>query len=369
MITPKIIKNHNKNVKSSLTYYETFYRNFYEYIPTYDFSDIKKDSGYIRTLSAIFMPNKKIVNGYNLLANIYNKMINKTNEINFEISTNKAKIKAYTKRIGDLSEQLAKLKQICDSVAKPENYDYCLELDHEKERCKIDLNATITKFDTKHVDEVVAHTTSAYVTGLPYETTDYIVESVPKTVYTKYPDTEKREKARKRLDEIENEIKTIPNYEYNLNLERLYSGYGLLKDAPEYLTKELVNNKLKAKNEKLSSQNKMLNNFLEDFKGYINIEKELIEENQINLSKYKLKELSELKTYKTQKIPERYITASIDDDGFGDEYSLNHWKNVVNEFIDYFGIKNVEKNDMSKVKKDYIKRYDEDLYDYNWYDI
>ena len=362
MVKTEVIKAHNKNIENAIDIWEK-YNGYFSYdMPYIDFKTTKKDFGYINSISKIFTAKKQIVNGYNLLTKIYNKTIDKINNINYKLNDRFSKMKAFEKRIKNLSEQESKLKLICDSLTKPDNYDYCLKLKREKEQCKTDLDATITKSHIRYVDKEVEHRRGAYVAGLPYATTEYTTERVPETVHVSYPDTEKRAKAKQRLEEIENEIKTIPNYKYNLNLENLYSQYNFIKDMPEYLTQNLINDKMKTEIVKLQLSKKNLQSFLKEFDGCVDIEKALVEKSNINLTKNELTQLSELKTYKPYKIPERFITYYIDNEGFGDENSLNYWKNKVNEFIDTFDIKNVEKNDMSKAKKDYVDHY----YDYDY---
>ena len=94
-------------------------------------------------------------------------------------------------------------------------------------------------------------------------------------------------------------------------------------------------------------------------KEYINVEKDLITASNIDLSKNSLLDLAKLYQYKQHDIKENEIHFYLEDEG--ELLNVNYWKSRVNEFIDIFK-SNVEKNDMSNVKKEDIELC-YDLYD------
>ena len=232
MINTKIIKQHNKNIEDISNFLE-------EYKDNYMITNSKNDLSYIKSIKSIFSSKKLIVNCYNKLVDIYNKTISKINNINFQTAENKSLIKTCEKIAGEIDEQFLKMKQICDANKKPDNYDDCLKLKAEREKCEKDLTAvirysvpeqkTVESQSHSHVGGTYSNIGGIFTSTGGYEYTSTHYETV--TVYeTKtYPDEETREKARKRIEEIDNEIKEIPNYNHNLQLEDLYVNYENLK--------------------------------------------------------------------------------------------------------------------------------------------
>ena len=131
------IKKHNKNINAIA---EILNQSGYNYT--------KAELGHIGTISSLFNSNKNVVKGYNIIVEIYNKIIGDITIDEQEICLNTDKITAYKKRAEDLRKQQEKLETILQNVEKPENYSRCLKLRDEKEKCSVDLLAEKEKIVT-----------------------------------------------------------------------------------------------------------------------------------------------------------------------------------------------------------------------------
>ena len=339
------IKKHNKNIKAIT---EILNQSGYSYT--------KAELGYIGSISAIFNPNKNVVKGYNTIVDIYNKIVEDITIDEQEICLNTDKITAYKKRAEDLRKQQEKLETILQNVEKPENYSRCLKLRDEKEKCLIDMRAEKevvvkeTKKRTKFTYPIIG--------GIPHPVSH--IEEYEEEKIDYVPDEEKRQAAEKRLAEIDAMIKNEPNYEKCLKIERLHFDLDLLKTLPQSL-EDLVTNKIA---ERISEYKELFvynSKTVDMLKAVLIQERDLILHNVDHPENLKLTQMAVAETAELGEIPANMVTYHIEEDGL-DDCRLSNWQHKVNEYIDFFGIKNVEKNDMSKTPKDYIERYNDDSY-------
>ena len=339
------IKKHNKNIKAIT---EILNQSGYSYT--------KSELGYIGSISAIFNPNKNLVKGYNTIVDIYNKIVEDINIDEQEICLNNDKINAYRKRAEDLKIQATKLETILKSINKPENYKYCLKLRNEKEQCSVDLLAEKEKIVT--VEEPHTVIKNQLIGGILMPVSHIEYKTVEKTIYV--PDEEKRKAAEKRLAKINEKIKNEPNYEKCLNIERLHFDLDLIKNLPQSL-EDLVTNKII---DRISEYKELFvynSKIVDMLKSVLIQERDLIMHNVENPEELKLTQMAVTESVEPSEIPANMVTYHIEEDGL-DDCRLSNWQHKVNEYIDFFGIKNVEKNDMSKTPKDYIERYNDDSY-------
>lgn len=345
------IKKHNQNVENVVNFLNQ------ENDVVYD----KKAFGYINSVFDIFSAEKNLVKGYNEMVSRYNANIWIANKTNLDICDNLSMIKAYKKRLNDLKEQSIKLNKVFESVEKPKNYKLCLSLRNLKEKCLIDLNATkeetvlITKtrtYTTKHlVGRVVRHRTHT--------------ETYNEPITQIFPDKEKRKKAEEKIKIVEEKIKNQPDYEKCLMIEKLEFDKNTLKET----IKELNTIIYKTKNEndnlfEIKNKNEL---FLKKFEQIIDYQRNLVKSNinKRKLEKMKLEKIENLRPIEQEEIPENMISHYIYQNGYcGDTCSLINWKKRVNSYIDYFVIKNVEKNKIKKTDKDYKDYYIEQYDDY-----
>ena len=372
MVKLKAIQKHNKNINEAREYLNNYkwYDKSSDYISetTNDYNQY----GIINNTLKFFNAKNNIISGYNKLVDNHNIIARSINEINGEINYYLSLSNKLNEITNKLNKQKDKMLYLCQNVYKPENYDYCVYLMHEKWKAEEKTNATKTisrgghsknERNNSHSTDYESHTT--FINGVASTTTSSTFDPVYNSSnkfgsdddYETVPDEELIEEGQNKLNEINNEIDKQGNYEYNMNLRNLYWDYdhlvNVISSIPEYINKE---------HERIQFLEKRKNNLLTaltKIDDYIKNENEILNECDISTNNAKISE-KELIKDREKKISDNFIPHIMHKihNVNGYDFSILQWTKKCNEYIQMFEVKDIKSDDISKMKED------ED-YDYN----
>ena len=260
-------------------------------------------------VSKVFNPRTIFIQGYNKMVSTYNELVDVVNSYSNQIN----ELEDIYTALGYLSRKFAtpksKLLYMCENVYRPENYDYCVYLSKKLEEAK-----------SKRVEDDINYFNS--------------------------------------------EIQNQPNYEYNMNLKKLYHSYDLLDGYTDDILKLQENSKKDIKNEKLDKQ--FYIETLNKLKNIIDNETEILQEANIDVNNSELLQLNEIKDLKFNKTKPNYFEAKekfkmvqfFGNDDIGEiapsvdyAYDLGEWMKICNKYIDIFNVKDIKKFALSQIEE------------------